>query len=922
MIRLRTQVRPPERRSVTGAFLTLLCIIMGHALMETARDALFLAELPPTRLPWVYLGVALIAMGIFGAQSRLRHDNPRILGISLLASAALTFLFWGLVGRSQPWILYALYIWSGVFSTLVVIRFWTLVSDVFTATQAKRLFAVIGAGSVTGSIAGTAFAWMIAAWSDAQHMLLAASGIFALAGIAPLLFFRRPEDSDPDPLDTELPEQNIAWTERLGMVLRRPYLKRLVVLSLVSTTAVTIVDYVFKSSVATAKSPDELGTFFSTTYLVLNLLSLLVQLTAVGWLTRSRGLHEMLGILPVFLLVTSLGMILAGLLVPGWVFALAVGLKGFDGSMRHSVHRTATEMLYVPLTRDVRNQVKGFIDIVGQRGGQALASLGLLALAAFHPRHDVFLIVLVALAALWMALARGVREPYLDLFRRTLSEAHFETRIEFPALDLASLESLMRALNSTNDLEVQAALDLLAQQDRVHLIQPYILYHPSSGVVIKALEVFTQARRKDFLPITERLKQHEDPAVRAATLRATSTLAPDVASELNDFLDDSSPQVRATALVGLVSANWIEEKQAQAALTAFGRGATEEEKIALARAIYHQAGQSFVEILLQLAESDDREVRREVARSMQAVRSPRFIPALLGMLAHREVRAQARAALLELGDEAVEALGGALRDPDTPVEIRRHLPRTLHRFDPQTASRLLLPRLVADDDGMVRYKILRALGSLRARYPELPLDWRILQEAVERTMSGVFQLLDWRVRLERMRGRLPELHPDVHELMVSTLRHKERHAIERLFRLLGLLNPQEEFDRIYQGLTSPRKNVQSSSRELLEATLHSPLRESVLGLLDGDLDDEDRLEFGEPYYRSDVRDYEDLLARLIERSGTALRCLAVYHAGQLRLRHLESRLIELESSGGRFLPGVAARALELMRSPQMGVQET
>jgi len=54
------EVRPEERRGATAAFVTLLGILAGHTLLETARDALFLARIPPTRLPFMYIAIAAV----------------------------------------------------------------------------------------------------------------------------------------------------------------------------------------------------------------------------------------------------------------------------------------------------------------------------------------------------------------------------------------------------------------------------------------------------------------------------------------------------------------------------------------------------------------------------------------------------------------------------------------------------------------------------------------------------------------------------------------------------------------------------------------------------------------------------------------------------------------------------------------------
>ena len=51
-------VRKVERRDVWTAFAALFMLIASHSVLETARDALFLAKVPATRLPWAYLALA------------------------------------------------------------------------------------------------------------------------------------------------------------------------------------------------------------------------------------------------------------------------------------------------------------------------------------------------------------------------------------------------------------------------------------------------------------------------------------------------------------------------------------------------------------------------------------------------------------------------------------------------------------------------------------------------------------------------------------------------------------------------------------------------------------------------------------------------------------------------------------------------
>ena len=238
------------------------------------------------------------------------------------------------------------------------------------------------------------------------------------------------------------------------------YLRALAVLVLVSTIALTLADYVFKSAVARSVPPEELGAFFGGFYAVLNLIALVAQLVLGGWLFQAIGLHRALWVLPSLLFLGAAGLALGG----GLVAALL--LKGVDGSLRNSLHRTGTELLFVPLKPGVRNRAKPLVDIVGQRGGQAVASVLILS-ESMLARGDVVLAGAAAATALvWVALVADLKALYLDVFRVALREGTLRPAIDLPPVDLASLETLIGALNSSDDHEVLAAIELLQVEGR------------------------------------------------------------------------------------------------------------------------------------------------------------------------------------------------------------------------------------------------------------------------------------------------------------------------------------------------------------------------------------------------------------------------------------------------------------------------
>jgi ATP/ADP translocase/HEAT repeat protein len=901
MLAFVAEVRPGERRGAVAAFLTLFGILASHTLLETARDALFLARLPPSQLPWVYLAMAVIAIAISQGPWRVpkQLSGRRSLSVLLVVCAAVTFLFWMAGGSTHPWALRALYVWSGILGTLSALQFWMVLGELYTVTQAKRLYKIVGAGALLGAVAGAGLARIVAAQFGSAPLVLASAIVLALTGIGPAMMVRRPAVAVAR---DERGGPNLV--ESIRMVSGHPYVKMLGGLMLVSTVALTLADYVFKSTVVERVPAAELGMFFAKFYMILNLLALAAQALLMGWLMRVLGLHRTLWVLPGFVFLGSAGVALGG----GLIAALL--LKGADGTLRYSLHRTGTELLFVPLPDGLRARAKPIIDVVGQRGGQAVASLLILAEVSQHRGNTVLAAAAAALCILWVAWASELRRHYLDLFRAALREGSMRARATVHPFDLGSLEAVFAGLNSRNDAEVVGAMDILVHEGRVRLIPALILFHPSREVVLRALEHLAQSGRSDFVPVADRLLDHADEEIRAAAVRARTAGERDQVI-LRAAAKDRSPLVQATAIVGLVAAGWVTD-EAQETVDSLLASPSPEARRALARALREQPVPVFDDLLVQLANEGDDAVQADVAQALGARRDPKFLPVLLPMIASRNVRPAARAALVAFGHDGLGFLRDALADEALPHEVRRHVPRSISRFPATDAIPVLAGRLLDEPDGMVRYKILRGLGRLAAENRDVPVDPAVVEEATRSTVNAAFRLVDWRLTLARGASDDASRATPGHELLATLLRDKEVHAIERVFRLLGLRHRGEDFEKIYRGLRSGSAKVRAGSRELLENLLEPPLREAILALVD-EVPDAARLAQAAPFYVPETLAYEPLLFKLLDQEGETVRCIAAYHVGELGLTAFRERLLSFQQvPTGLFVQRVIERALALL----------
>ncbi len=881
-------IRAGERRDTWAAFLTLFGLVGSHSILETARDALFLAKIAPTRLPFVFVAIAALSFAAVNAPARLgtrMSGRPALVAWTFLC-AVVTLGFSVLGGALETVGLYVLYIWSTVLIGVVLVHYWTLVGGVFSITQAKRLYGVIGTGSVLGAIAGSGIASVLARHVLPARLLTAAAVGFAITSVIPALFTNSSctPPADPKELTTGL-------LDNLRYVGNKPYARQVVVSMFVATACLTLADYLFKTVVADTIPKAELGSFLGEVYLALNVLSLLFQLALVSWGWKRLSLSSSLAILPVLLALGGVGVAVGGGL------AAILFVKGADGGLRYSLHRTASELLFLPFAEGARRRMKAFIDVASQRGGQVAASCLILLVTALTASTRVLAVLLTALACVWVVTALLLRRPYIELFRRRLREGRPVHLGEFPELDISSLETLLSALDSDKDNEVLAALTLLEHEKRAHLVPTLILYHPSERIVIHALRMFARAERTAVIPVMDRILGHPSARVRAAIVAARSVLAPDPAALFARLLeDDESQEVRATIVVNLIASGDLHGARAEEELQALVSRGTAEARVALAEAIAHRSAVKLAHVLVTLSRADETEVRVAALTAMGRIKTVTLIPVVIEALSEERTRATAEHVLADFGDEAINELRRALEALPANAHVRWRIPHAMAAFDPKQASASLLSWLPLEAVGSVRYQIIRALEALVRRDPGLALDRALVMVTIEQTVSRAYRHLDRRALLVSGRESAPERMTNGGELLSALLRDKERDTIERLFHLFCLAFPKDDFAQVHRGL-SGGKDQRATSMELIENILREPLRSAVLALVD-DAPDSERVARAGRYHQPLGLSYEELLAHLLMSQSESVQDITVFHIAELGLAELRERIAQLPNPGG------------------------
>jgi AAA family ATP:ADP antiporter len=804
---------------VIQSFLVLFLLIGAHTTLETARDALFLTKLPPHDLNLVYIAIAGLSFVVAALSTRFadRFGRRNALIGTLGIAAFLTVLLHGMT--PTPRVVMALYVFSGLVGAVLSPQFWLLAAQMFTSSQGRRLFGPIASGGVVGGVAGATTAAVLLARHPVTSLLIVAAFAFVATG---LLLTTLALPLDDDDLATRFDLESKAPAQPPSLALsQQPFVWRVALLVTLSTAAVLTVDYLFKSTAAAKIEPARLGEFFARYYAVMNGVSLLVQLLIAGRIVRRLGVAGATGVMPSLIVLGGTASVLTGgALLP------VLAMRMVDGSLRHSLNRVATELLYLPMPTNVRERAKGLIDTVLSRSVQAVTAAVLFGLGAMHVLSPQVLgsIVLVLCLA-WAAVAGGLRRPYLDLFRRSLSRGTLALGAETTEIDVNAAEALVEAMASPEPVVVVAALDVLEQRNREKLIPALILYHDAEPVLFRALEIFGGSPRQDWFPLGERLLSHENEDLRIAAVRALAKHG--VATALARAIKDASSKVRAyaTFLLALRSADddLAADPSIAAMLAERGPNGDANRQVLLA-AIADAGDPRATSLVLAIAESatfDRSETSITLlARAMRALHDPRYIPFCVALLATRPAREAIRQALVAMGEPALEALEAAMVDASTPRRVRTHVPRTIADFRTQRACDFLMTRLHEEPDGLTRYKVLRGLGHIVAA-SDVKVDRRKIEKEARRNLIEHLRLTALRVAMETAARPAEDsaAASRTEQLLIRLLADKQAQSLERAFRLLKIANRREDIHRVHTAAKSSDRRARSNAGEFLDTLL-------------------------------------------------------------------------------------------------------
>ena len=834
------QVRQGERARTGFLFLYLFLVVGSYVVTKSTRDALFLARYSASRLPLADMASAAavaLVMAIYlraGSKTTVRTTLVR----TLLLFSATSVGFWALSVRADPsWMLPVLYVWAGVYGVLLPAQVWTLANCVMTTREAKRLVGVVGSGSICGWIVGGLLT-RVSATRVGTPALLLATGI--ALGVCPLLVTAIWRDRRPD-LDADMADDRLEAPPKGGLiesastVWRSPYLRAIAGVIGMSSLVTTIAAWQFRAiAKQTIADTDALTAFFGTFNVYAGALSLAAQVFLTSRLLRRWGIGVTLLIVPFALTAGS-----AGVLVWGGLLS-AVVLKGGDQVLRYSVDRSAIELLYLPVPTRQMFHAKAFIDAVVWRLGDWSGSLVVLAaVGIFGATVTTISFVTMALLVVWGAAAVIATRGYVANLRQSIQAHRLDAeRIQASVLDRETSEALTAALQSGDRADILYALGVLAARnvpESVDAVRP-LVDHEDPAIRQKAIALLAAAKDASAVSAVEARLADEDASVRAEALLYLARVTDvDPLARVSDLEQMQGPSVGSAMALYLARPGPAQNLDA-------------------------------VRLLLQGAIArtgpDGEEARRQAA-TMMASLPAEFGPELVALMKDPSVDV-ARLALRAAGATgAVAALAGTLGDETRPPELRAEVPAELQRIGTADAEEALTEHLL-DRDPLVRLRVVSALNKVRQLHPDRRLERELIETLLAAEILGHYRSYqELGALLGRGDGGAAE------SLQASMVRE-----VERIFRLMTLLFPDEDMHSVYVGLRSGTAAVRANAIEFLEHALPPAIRDVLVPLVDSDVSVADRVRLagrmiGGVAAGADVDNVDNVDLRALQRDAEA-----------------------------------------------------
>ena len=237
-----------------------------------------------------------------------------------------------------------------------------------------------------------------------------------------------------------------------------PYLKSLAVIIGLAAIVSRIIDYQFKmTAVAVFPLQDDLVNFFGKYYAITGIATMIIQLFITSRLLSRFGVLIAILILPISLMIGSLGFFLSPILA-------AVFLSKFsDQVFKFTVHNASIQLFWIPVKNTIKTKLKPIIEGSIRAGLEGVSGvLIFIVVTIFNTPIHYLSLSIVLISIYWIKKSFPLKELYVDALQSAIEkrQLNFE-ELTLDIQDQTMVKTIETALNNSDESQQIFALDII-----------------------------------------------------------------------------------------------------------------------------------------------------------------------------------------------------------------------------------------------------------------------------------------------------------------------------------------------------------------------------------------------------------------------------------------------------------------------------
>lgn len=852
LIKKTFDIREGEFRISFFMLAYIFLIIASLLIIKPTVNALFLSELGVESLPLAFLMVAITAIlsSYFYSKALAKFSLKKIVRFTLSISIFLIIVLALLLQFNflNNWMLYFFYVWVAIHAVLSASQFWVMANLVYNPREAKRLFGFIGSGAILGGILGGYLTSLLAPLIGNENIIFIAAIFLGIC----IRLLDKIWSARVVKLNTFKQKKRTGTREVKSIVLIKNSKHLTYLAGIVGTSVIVakLVDYLFSDfAAARIVNPDELTSFFAFWFSTFNLLSLLIQLFFTQKVVGIWGVGFSLLLLPLGIFVGSVVFFILPEL------SVIIFIKAVDGTLKQSIHKSATELLALPLAFDLKNKTKSFIDVVVDSVATGIAGF-ILIFAVKGLNLPIYYItsIIILLVAVWVFFIYKVRKEYFQTFRMNLAEIANVKMKETKAAtkNVSVIEGMKSVFKMGSESQILFMLGKLQEINDKRFFDDVqrLLAHPSDKVKTATIQNLYFLNKSSVVSEVAKLIESDDDDLVEACLTYLLLHAEKNEEIVFDaYLDHEKSLIASTALLCLAresrdnyslrtSYNLEARINAEIAFLKEHSTNVDRQKILL-KTIGASNLTKFHFIIEEQLQNENVEIRDTAISAAGTTINPDFISLLLNFLPDKNTRKIAIEALHNFGSQIFPLLVNKVISHSIPLQVSRFVPEVFKAFHSQESVRYLF-MLLEDKDLVVRLEAIRALSDLKFEFPHLHFNNSKIVASIydecklyHNTLSAIHTqiIVSYRNR-KKSKELILDDEREARGALLELLERRLDAGLERIFKLLGLKYKQNDINIAYAGLTSEQQEARSNAIEFLDNLLSGELKRKLLPILE------------------------------------------------------------------------------------------